>query len=383
MKPKQIYFRTTVIASICFHLTFPPFILADWRSDAISGAMFWVPDSSGGSTGRWNGPTDNEGYATGDGMLSFFRNGKLTSQYTGTMSSGKIDGYVKATYLTDGPRLSYEGEIVNFQEHGQGTLRFKSGAVYTGSFKYEQMDGFGDYRHAGGTRYIGQFVNGNMEGVGTFYNLDGSFYNGEFSNDEQHGEGVLTRADGQRIRMISAYGKPISKTLENHSESVEWDTASTEPVDDESDYYQSSATHTTHNTYSSQSASSNGEGLALLMIGGSVVLGLGTLVFSDSSEAAESSEPSPFGKLMRNLLAETGKQILTKKLVAIGQNNPLLAGALQEALDSLIRKRGFSIENVGQNTLTNYLMDELRENGHANIATTAEVASFAAGLFEE
>ena len=94
---------------------------------------------------------------------------------------------------------SYEGDIVDGQRHGQGTLHLSDGSVYVGAFEANLYHGPGKLTFADGTVYDGSFVAGKREGHGILRQPSGDTYIGLFADNQIDGRGVFTWANsGER-----------------------------------------------------------------------------------------------------------------------------------------------------------------------------------------
>eukprot|EP00635_Sarcinochrysidales_sp_CCMP3193_P004963 CAMPEP_0118899356 /NCGR_PEP_ID=MMETSP1166-20130328/5946_1 /TAXON_ID=1104430 /ORGANISM="Chrysoreinhardia sp, Strain CCMP3193" /LENGTH=824 /DNA_ID=CAMNT_0006838483 /DNA_START=1 /DNA_END=2475 /DNA_ORIENTATION=- len=118
-------------------------------------------------------------------------------------------------------KATYEGEWKG-KPHGVGELRYKSGAVYSGSFveglkhgdgTFDATDGSrfegqwredkvlkGTMRYADGRVYDGEWQNGKRHGVGSCTYPNASRYNGEWRCDVRRGDGALEHDDGSSYR---------------------------------------------------------------------------------------------------------------------------------------------------------------------------------------
>jgi hypothetical protein len=63
-----------------------------WISDAQSGCKIWDPAPEPNETVRWSGKCEN-GYATGDGVLQWYENGRPGDRYEGEYQGGKRNGH--------------------------------------------------------------------------------------------------------------------------------------------------------------------------------------------------------------------------------------------------------------------------------------------------
>jgi hypothetical protein len=104
---------------------------------------------------------------------------------------------------------TYFGDVRNGKRHGQGLMRWNSGAWYNGSWKYDKMDGFGQYHWADGKVYKGELRQGEFHGQGVQTLRDGQRYEGKFANDVKHGHGVWVYANGARRRVRYERGSKV------------------------------------------------------------------------------------------------------------------------------------------------------------------------------
>ena len=75
--------------------------------------------------------------------------------------------------------------------HGQGVLRYASGASYEGGFEEGVFSGEGTYKWADGASYVGGWKAGRMHGEGCYTDTDkvewkGAFHNGSFFNGKAY-----------------------------------------------------------------------------------------------------------------------------------------------------------------------------------------------------
>ena len=99
---------------------------------------------------------------------------KNGDKYIGELDDGKYAGYGVLTYSpTDRrQRILYQGDFRAGKRHGYGTFRWKSGAVYTGSYVDDERVGFGSLIFGSDDppkrkSYEGQWENSVMTGLGT------------------------------------------------------------------------------------------------------------------------------------------------------------------------------------------------------------------------
>jgi len=146
-------------------------------------------------TYKWSGGHDNDGYASGPGVLQWYVAGNLDNRYEGNMSRGKINGKGTCAF-SSGNR--YEGDWVDGRRTGKGVFTWMNGDRYEGDFANDQRTGKGVLTYANGNRYEGDWVDGRRNGKGVFIWKNGDRYEGEWANDQQNGQGVKTFADGRR-----------------------------------------------------------------------------------------------------------------------------------------------------------------------------------------
>ena len=71
---------------------------------------------------------------------------------------------------------SYEGEWLDDEMHGLGTLNFSTGAVYEGEFRGNKYHGEGKYTWNDGGAYEGGWRESKMHGFGEYKDKDGVVY---------------------------------------------------------------------------------------------------------------------------------------------------------------------------------------------------------------
>ena len=92
----------------------------------------------------------------------------------------------------------YKGEVgADGQPDGQGTMRYESGAVYSGQWKKGKHHGQGTFIYANGMRYVGGWDNDDRHGSGVHYLSNGLVYKGAFLHGPSHGPGKLYYANGK------------------------------------------------------------------------------------------------------------------------------------------------------------------------------------------
>ena len=95
----------------------------------------------------------------------------------------------------------YEGEWQQDVCHGHGTMKYKDGSVYEGSFFNGLPHGHGLLKYADGkTMYLGDFREGKKDGVGLHHYANGDRYSGGFVLGKRHGKGEAQYASGALYR---------------------------------------------------------------------------------------------------------------------------------------------------------------------------------------
>ena len=129
-----------------------------WIKCNNNGCVLLDPYYRDGVTMEWSGNC-SEGKADGFGILKKYQNGVWESTYEGEFKKGIREGDGKFTHVTGtvlecpfvngqgigqgtydlGDGNSYEGEIVNYRQHGYGILKKANGAVFDGFFVSDRM----------------------------------------------------------------------------------------------------------------------------------------------------------------------------------------------------------------------------------------------------
>ncbi len=95
----------------------------------------------------------------------------------------------------DGTVLNYKGCVLNGKPHGKGTMLWRNGEKYVGSWENGKRSGYGIYSFSDGSeadRYEGHWANDEFSGQGSLFWRDGSNYIGQFSSGLRDGHGVFT-----------------------------------------------------------------------------------------------------------------------------------------------------------------------------------------------
>lgn len=130
----------------------------------------WIADKRGckvanpfpreGETITWSGECKN-GFATGQGVLQWFFNGKPDDRYEGNLDQGWAEG---RGVLNKGDGGKYDGEWKHSMQEGAGRYDAPDGSVYDGQWKNGKPNGPGQYRTPEGRMFMGQWKDGVFEG---------------------------------------------------------------------------------------------------------------------------------------------------------------------------------------------------------------------------
>ena len=166
----------------------------------------WIMDSNGckvrnahpvrSETITWTGGCLN-GYANGDGILTWLKNGKRNQEYKGILKRGIPNGAGVYDFLEGSV---FEGNYIDGELHGQGQVTYsdknqKPYYTYKGNFVHEKREGMGTeirFDEVGDTTsvYVGEFSNGNKNGAGvlTYFGVTlKRITKGPFVDDEPSG----------------------------------------------------------------------------------------------------------------------------------------------------------------------------------------------------
>ena len=194
----------------------------------------------GRSSGKYHGQIDSiTGLPHGQGSFECSK-----CSYNGAWKDGKFDtttaasndkSSITSTYLDKIHNDSYQGAFQDNKYHGQGTLSYGDGRVFTGTFDkgsiargtmsytdgssyqgafkdHKRHDDHGLYLYPdGGSQYKGSFVNDAMQGHGSMVWKSGTKYVGEFQNSVRHGLGREFDASGNVLfEGLWKNGRPVT-----------------------------------------------------------------------------------------------------------------------------------------------------------------------------
>ena len=101
--------------------------------------------------------------------------------WDGPCVAGKASGEGKKVWIYrdeggDKAKDTYQGQMENGKNHGEGIYKVDNGARYEGQWFEGKAHGEGILYGAEGDRYEGQWKNGHKDGVGTVYGSNGDTY---------------------------------------------------------------------------------------------------------------------------------------------------------------------------------------------------------------
>jgi hypothetical protein len=164
-----------------------------------------------GDQGRYSGELTSNGKPDGHGTM-FYKDGRV---YTGSWKCGFWYGHGKASFSNGD---LYTGEYVKDQRHGIGRYEWVDGRVYDGRFEHDQRQGNGIYSWSDGSMYAGDFHEGLRHGSGTFTFTNGSIYTGEWKAGMQHGSGECAWSDGRCYRGEWMQGQAHGRGVETRAD---------------------------------------------------------------------------------------------------------------------------------------------------------------------
>lgn len=124
----------------------------------------------------------NNGFVEGYGIMEWIGNGT----YEGNFKNGKMEGYAIRIF---GNGEKYEGNYTNNKINGNGTYHYNNGNVYEGEFVDGKKQGNGKYIWNNNNSdepiyFIGEFYNNVRNGYGTIYYKNGTNWSGTWKNDK-------------------------------------------------------------------------------------------------------------------------------------------------------------------------------------------------------
>jgi hypothetical protein len=167
--------------------------------------------------GQWNDNFEMEGYGKyflknekvlAEGVWEkgelkkariFYPNGEL---YEGEMTNSNYNG--KGKLISQ--NYEYDGEFVDGEKTGEGTIKYKDGTEYTWRFSQNNFNGYGNMKWNNDLEYKGYFKDNCLEGNGTLFNKRGEKYEGNFEKNAFHGKGKYIYSNGDEYEGDFEYG---------------------------------------------------------------------------------------------------------------------------------------------------------------------------------
>jgi hypothetical protein len=153
--------RVSILCLTMFLLTTGVSFADNWEiiRDNNNGKV-WNQNPQPGETVTWGGSYDDNGFATGWGVLQWYQYGN--------------------------PQAMYEGEMQNGKRHGQGRITWINGNVYDGAWENGYRTGWGTYTWPDGHVFEGNWVKNSREGYGKITKPNGEYYAGGWKNDRRN-----------------------------------------------------------------------------------------------------------------------------------------------------------------------------------------------------
>eukprot|EP00933_Yihiella_yeosuensis_P064485 TRINITY_DN67865_c0_g1_i1.p1 TRINITY_DN67865_c0_g1~~TRINITY_DN67865_c0_g1_i1.p1 ORF type:complete len:381 (-),score=70.15 TRINITY_DN67865_c0_g1_i1:324-1466(-) len=136
------------------------------------------------------GETEN-GFRHGEGSLRL----KIGAVYSGQWAFGAMSGHGKWMYPNSSG--SYVGQWKNNRMHGQGILKLPNNVKYEGQWQEGRFHDHGELDFSDGSRYEGTFRNGLEHGSGKLQLADGKTYEGSWHKGTVNGRGTLSYPEGR------------------------------------------------------------------------------------------------------------------------------------------------------------------------------------------
>ena len=148
------------------------------------GKMFWY--DSDYYEGEWY-----NNHRNGNGIYKFSKSGSI---YEGTFKMNEIDGKGTLTWK-DG---YYEGDWTRSKRHGHGEIIWNNGNRFIGNFISGERIGYGEYQWADGASYKGKWLHNNRHGKAITSWANNVSHEGCYVDDLRNGIGTLTWPNGDK-----------------------------------------------------------------------------------------------------------------------------------------------------------------------------------------
>ncbi|KAK2951080.1 putative serine/threonine protein kinase [Blattamonas nauphoetae] len=117
--------------------------------------------------------------------------------------------------------MTYLGEHLNSIPHGEGTLHYENGDVYTGSFQNGERHGYGVYSYQTGRVYQGEWSHNRFHGHGLLILTNGYKFEGRFENGVMSGSMRVTAPNEDEyvgeISDLKFHGRGVFKRKEDNA----------------------------------------------------------------------------------------------------------------------------------------------------------------------
>lgn len=103
----------------------------------------------------------------------------------------------------EGETITWSGECKNGFAHGEGTLTWFEKGVKVETYNGTMVKGYAEGRGRlvrGSGVYVGEWLKSQQHGKGRFEDADGSWYQGEWQEGQPHGRGQMLTPDGQLLK---------------------------------------------------------------------------------------------------------------------------------------------------------------------------------------
>jgi hypothetical protein len=121
-----------------------PASAGDWISDNRMRCRVWNPNPTAQESASWSGSCE-DGFAQGEGVVQWFRNGLPLERNEGSWMRGRQVGHGVQVWTTG----RYEGDVRDGMPHGHGVLVLGD-ARYEGEFSDGKPNGAGILRNPKG-----------------------------------------------------------------------------------------------------------------------------------------------------------------------------------------------------------------------------------------
>lgn len=144
----------------------------------------------------WSGGC-SDGYASGKGILQWYRHGDAVGGYDGVMQRGRPDG--SGTYYYANGTV-FKGEFKEGRPHGSGVFTHADGSTTSGQYaEGELLDGHVDRVYPSGNHYTGDWRDDEPDGEGQMMYALGGSYQGGWKHGKQEGAGTITYPNGKQL----------------------------------------------------------------------------------------------------------------------------------------------------------------------------------------